>query len=338
MGVAVMGIDLAKDVFQLFGVDATGRPVLTKRLRRAHLLPFVATLPPCLIGIEACASAFHWVRQFQQRGHTVRIISPQFVKPFIRGNKNDGNDAEAICEAVQRPTMRFVPLKSVEQQDVQSLHRARQRLVNHRTALISQMRGILLDRGIAFAKSATRARRFIPLMLSEPTDDLSPLVREILASLLELLRELDARIKVFDQRITRVFNASPACQRIAQIEGVGPKTATAIVAAVGNGHDFKNGRHMAAWLGLVPRHRASGDRITLGSISKRGDQHLRTLLVHGARAVVRTAGRKTDAKSQWINALVARRGVTRAIVAVANKNARIIWALLAREQDYRRAA
>lgn len=338
MEVTVIGIDLAKDVFQLVGVDARGRAVLSKRLRRPQLAPFVAALPPCLIGLEACASAFHWARKFQGQGHRVRIVSPQFVKPFLRGNKNDGNDAAAICEAVQRPTMRFVPLKSIEQQDVQSLHRARQRLVNHRTALISQMRGILLDRGIVFATSAARARRFLPVVLSDPTYELSALVREILASLLELLRELDARVKVFDRQIAAVFNASPVCQRLAQVEGVGPKTATAIVAAVGNGHDFKNGRHLAAWLGLVPRHRASGDRITLGSISKRGDQHLRTLLVHGARAVVRTAGRKTDAKSQWIQALVARRGVPRAIVALANKNARIIWALLAREQDYRRAA
>lgn len=338
MEVRVLGIDLAKDVFQLHGIDAQGRTALTKRLRRPQLAPFVAALPPCLIGLEACASAFHWARQFQRQGHTVRIISPQFVKPFIRGNKNDGNDAAAICEAVQRPNMRFVPLKSIEQQDVQSLHRARQRLVNHRTALISQMRGILLDRGIVFPKSATRARRFIPLILSDPASDLSPLVRQVLTTLLELFRDLDIRVKGFDRQIAGVFTASPVCQRIAQVEGVGPKTATALVAAVGNGRDFKNGRHMAAWLGLVPRHRASGDRITLGSISKRGDQHLRTLLVHGARAVVRTAGRKTDAKSQWVNALVARRGVTRAIVAVANKNARILWVLLAREQDYRRVA
>jgi transposase len=338
MEVRVLGIDLAKDVFQLYGVDARGRTALTKRLRRPQLAPFVAALPPCLIGLEACASAFHWARQFQRQGHMVRIISPQFVKPFIRGNKNDGNDAAAICEAVQRPNMRFVPLKSIEQQDVQSLHRARQRLVNHRTALISQMRGILLDRGIVFPKSATRARRLIPLILSDPSSDLSPLVRQVLTTLLELFRDLDARVKGSDRQIAAVFTANPVCQRIAQVEGVGPKTATALVAAVGNGQDFKNGRHMAAWLGLVPRHRASGDRITLGSISKRGDQHLRTLLVHGARAVVRTAGRKTDAKSQWVNALVARRGVTRAIVAVANKNARILWVLLAREQDYRRVA
>jgi len=338
METTVLGIDLAKNVFQLHGVDVKGRVVLKRRLRRAELGTFVARLPPCVIGLEACASAFYWTRQFQQAGHAVRIISPQFVKPFIRGNKNHGNDAAAICEAVQRPTMRFVPLKSVEQQDVQSLHRARQRLVNHRTALISQMRGILLDRGIVFGKSASRARRMLPAIVADPAADISELIRDTLNSLLALLHELDTRVKAFDRQIAKVFQQSTVCQRIACIEGVGPKTATAIVAAIGDGRDFQNGRHLAAWLGLVPRHRASGDRRTLGRISKRGDQHLRTLLVHGGRAVVRTAVRKTDAKSRWVNALVERRGVTRAIVAVANKNARTIWALLARGESYRHAA
>jgi len=265
MRIAVLGVDLAKNVFQLYGVDGKGRRVLTRRLPRVQLLPFIATMPPCIIGIEACASAFHWARQFQARGHTVRIISPQFVKPFIRGNKNDGNDAEGICEAVQRPNMRFVPLKSVEQQDVQSLHRARQRLVNHRTALISQMRGLLLDRGIVFAQSATQARRQIPLIVHDPTSDLSPVVRDILRTLLELLRELDARVKVFDQAIARVFRASPVCQRLACIEGVGPKTATAIVAAVGDGREFKNGRHMAAWLGLAHISQMTASRDDAGA-------------------------------------------------------------------------
>ncbi len=329
MGIAVLGVDLAKNVFQVYGVDGKGRPALRRRLPRAQLLPFVATLPRASSGSRPARAPSIGRDSFRRAARRCASSAPQFVKPFIRGNKNDGNDAEAICEAVQRPNMRFVPLKSIEQQDVQSLHRARQRLVDHRTALISQMRGLLLDRGIVFAPSATQARRRIPLIVNEPTSDLSPVVRDILRTLLGLLRELDARIKVFDQEIARVFHASPVCQRLARIEGVGPKTATAIVAAVGNGREFKNGRHMAAWLGLVPRHRASGNRITIGHISKRGDQHLRTLLVHGARAVVRTAGHKTDAKSQWVMALVARRGLTRAIVALANKNARVIWALLA---------
>jgi transposase len=338
MELKVLGIDLSKNLFQLHGVDPAGRAVLRRRLRREQILPFVAALPPCTIGIEACASAFHWAREFERAGHAVRIVSPQFVKPFVRGNKNDGNDAEAICEAVQRPSMRFVPHKTVAQQDIQSLHRCRQRLVNHRTALISQMRGVLLDRGIAFGKSASRARAMVPRITADADNGLTPMAREMLASLFEFLQQLDARIRDFDRRIEAVFRELPACQRIAKVEGIGPKTATAIVAAVGEAKDFENGRHMAAWLGLVPRHQATGGRTVMRGISKRGDQHLRTLLVHGARAVVRTSARKADARSQWVKGLVERRGTNRAIVAVANKNARIVWSLLARGEDYRLAA
>lgn len=337
MNIKVLGIDLAKNVFQVHGIDADGNAVLRKRLHRDQLRPFIANVPACVIAMEPCASALYWAREFQRHGHTVKIISPQFVKPFVRGNKNDGNDAEAICDAVQRPNMRFVPVKSIEQQDVQSMHRARQRLVNHRTALVSQMRGILLDRGIAFGKSISRARRLIPDILGDADNGLTPMARKTLASLYEFLGEIDVRIKDFDRKIDRVFRSNPTCQRIAKLERVGPKTATAIVAAVGDARDFRNGRHMAAWLGLVPRHHASGDRITMGSISKHGDQHLRTLLVHGAHAVVRVSTGKTDVKSQWVNALVMRRGVNRATVAVANKNARILWSLLAHGDDYRHA-
>ena len=337
MEIKVLGIGLSKNLFQLHGVDPTGRAVLRKRLRRDQLLPFVAALPRCTIGIEACASAFHWAREFERAGHVVRIISPQFVKPFVRGNKNDGNDAAAICEAVQRPSMRFVPLKTIAQQDIQSLHRCRQRLVNHRTALISQMRGVLLDRGIAFGKSASRARTMVPRIIADAGDGLTAMARDMLASLFEFPGQLDARIRDFDRRIEAVFRELPARQRIAKVEGAGPKTATAIVAAVGDAKDFEDGRHMAAWLGLVPRHQATGGRTVMGGISKRGDQHLRTLLVHGARAVMRVSAGRTDARSRWVNDLVARRGTNRAIVAVANKNARIVWSLLARGEDYRPA-
>jgi transposase len=199
MAVKTLGVDVAKNLFQLHGEDGHGRVVLKRRLRRDQLGAFVAQLPACVIGLEACAGAFHWARRFERLGHTVRVISPQFVKPFVRGNKNDGNDAAAICEAVQRPSMRFVPLKSIEQQDVQSLHRARQRLVNHRTALISQMRAILLDRGIVFGKSASRARRLIPRIVADEEAGLSGLAREMLASLVEFLRQLDERIEDFDR-------------------------------------------------------------------------------------------------------------------------------------------
>ncbi len=335
MTIRTIGIDLAKNVFEICGLDENGEIQLRRRVRRETLLRAVGEIPACVIGIEACTGAFFWQRQLEVFGHEVRIIAPQHVKPFRRRQKNDRNDAEAIAIAITQPRMRFVPKKSVMQQDIQSLHRARRRMVNHRTALVSQMRGILLDRGIAFGQSITRARHMIPEIINDGNNDLTDLCREILSSLLELMRGIDKRVREFDHRIDRVFRSTEACQRIGRIRGVGPKTATAVIAAVGDGKDFDNGRHMAAWLGLVPRQHSSGDRTILMGISKRGDQHLRTLLVHGARAVVRTAAGKSDRFSQWVNELRERRGTNRAIVAVANKNARIIWALLARNEEYR---
>ena len=337
MTIKTIGIDLAKNVFEICGLDGSGEIQLRRRVRRETLLRVVGEIPACVIGIEACTGAYFWQRQFEAFGHEVRIIAPQHVKPFGRRQKNDRNDAEAIAIAITQPRMRFVPKKSVTQQDIQSLHRARRRMVNHRTALVSQMRGILLDRGIAFGQSITRARRMIPEIINDGSNDLTDLCREILSSLMDLMREIDKRVREFDQRIDQVFRSTEACQRVGRIRGVGPKTATAVIAAVGDGKDFDNGRHMAAWLGLVPRQHSSGDRTILMGVSKRGDQHLRTLLVHGARAVVRTAAGKSDQFSQWVNALRERRGINRAIVAVANKNARIIWALLAKNEEYRPA-
>jgi len=338
MGIQIVGIDLAKNVFQLHGVDRRGQVMLRQRVRREKLPEVIAQLPACLIAMEACTGAFYWQRQFEHLGHTVKIISPQYVKPFVRRQKNDGNDAEAICVAVQQPQMRFVPPKTIEQQDVQALHRARQRLVNHRTATVCQIRGLLLDRGIALGVGITRARRLIPLVLENAENELSDLMREALCELWELMKDLDRRILGFDKRIERIFRTSPACQRIAQIRGVGPKTATAMVAAIGDGSEFKNGRHLAAWLGLVPRQHSSGDRRVLLGISKRGNQQLRTLLVHGGRAVVRAAVHRDDPRSIWVNQLRERRGYNRAAVAVANKNARIIWAVLRHGEAYRDAA
>ncbi len=301
---------------------------------RDQLMQVIAQLPPSLIGIEACTGAFYWQRRFEEHGHTVKVIAPQYVRPFGRGQKNDSNDAEAICTAVQQPNMRFVPNKSVEQQDIQAIHRARQRLINHRTALISQMRGLLLERGVAIAKSASRAQCLIPQIIGDPTVDITNMTRETIGILFDFLLQINEKIKGFDIKINRIFRESSVCQRIAKISGVGPKTATAIVAAVGDGRDFKNGRHMAAWMGLVPRQHSSGDRQVLMGISKRGDKNLRTLLVHGGRAVVRTAVKKKDTRSQWVNQLRERRGYNRAAVAVANKNARIIWALLRHGDEY----
>lgn len=332
--VTTLGIDLAKNVFQIHGVNRAGRCIYKRRVMRDQLILVIAQLPSCLIGIEACTGAFYWQRRFEEYGHTVKVMAPQYVRPFGRGQKNDGNDAEAICTAVQQPNMRFVPGKSTEQQDIQALHRARQRLVNHRTALISQMRGLLLERGVAIAKSVSRAQKLIPQIIADPGAGLTDITRETIGTLYDFLLQINEKIKFFDGKINTVFRTSPVCQRLAKVSGVGPKTATAIVAAVGDGSDFKNGRHMAAWMGLVPRQHSSGDRQVLMGISKRGDKNLRTLLVHGGRAVVRTASRKTDPRSQWVNQLRGRRGYNRAAVAVANKNARIIWALLRHGDEY----
>ena len=304
---------------------------------RDQLLQVIAQTEPCTIAIEACTGAFYWQRQFEALGHQVRIISPQYVKPFVRRQKNDGNDAEAICTAARQAHMRFVPKKTIEQQDIQALHRARQRMVNHRTAVVSQIRGLLLDRGIAFPKSITRARRMIPEILGDVDNELTALTREAIGELHDLFIDLDRRIASFDKKIDRVFRINEACQRIAKIKGVGPKTATAIIAAIGDESEFKNGRHLSAWVGLVPRQHSSGERTVLLGISKRGSQHLRSLLVHGARTVVRTTARKTDPFNAWVNKLHERRGFNRATVAVANKNARIIWAVLRSGEVYHTA-
>lgn len=338
MTLDILGIDLAKNVFQLQGVNAAGRVVLKRRVMRDQLLEVVAQTQPCTIVVEACTGAFTWARKFEALGHRMKIISPRYVKPLVRRQKNDGNDAEAICTAARQPHIPLVPKKTIEQQDIQALHRARQRMVNHRTAVVSQIRGLLLDRGLAMPKSITCARRLIPDILADFNNELTPMARETIHELYDLFRDLDRRIGSFDKKVKRVFREGEPCQRIAKIESVGPKTATAIVAAVGNGAEFKNGRHLAAWVGLVPRQFSSGDRTVLMGISKRGSQHLRSLLVHGARAVVRICANKTDPLNQWVNQLRERRGFNRATVAVANKNARIIWAVLRTGEPYRAAA
>lgn len=337
MTIETLGVDIAKNVFQLHGVNCNGRVVLKRRVMRDQLLEVLAQINRCTVVVEACTGAFYWARKFEALGHQVKIISPQYVKPFVRRQKNDGNDAEAICTAARQPHIPFVPKKTLEQQDIQALHRARQRMVNHRTAVVSQIRDLLLDRGFAMAKSITRARRLVPDILANFDNELTPMARDAIGELYDLFRDLDRRIASFDKKIEQVFRNSETCQRIATIKGVGPKTATAIVAAIGDGAEFKNGRHLAAWVGLVPRQFSSGDRKVLMGISKRGNQHLRSLLVHGARAVVRTAPDKADLNNQWVNQLRERRGFNRATIAVANKNTRIIWAVLRTGEPYRAA-
>jgi len=332
-----VGIDLAKNVFQVHGVDQAGRTVLRRRLRRAEVTAFMARLPSCVVGLEACCGAHYWARVLEGLGHEVKLIAPQFVKPYVKSNKNDVNDAEAICEAVGRPHMRFVHRKSIEQQDVQALHRVRSRLIGSRTALVNQIRGLLAEYGVVLPQSIGQVRRGLPTVLEDASNELSTLGRRLFNGLYEQLVDLDKRIEEFDEEISRLFRSNSVCQRIGEIEGVGPLIATAMVSAIGDGRSFKNGRQLSAWLGLVPRQESSGGKTRLLGISKRGDSYLRTLLVHGARSVVYRAASKADRRSHWIADKQRRLGTNRACVAVANKNARIIWAMLANEQRYLRS-
>lgn len=336
MNVTTLGIDLAKNVFQLHGVNRHGKTVLAKKVTRAKLRETVANLPPCLIGMEACASSHYWGRELEKLGHAVRLIAPQFVKPYVKSNKNDAADAEAICEAVARPHMRFVPAKTVEQQDIQAVHRIRERRVKECTALLNQIRGLLAEYGVVIPLKRNAVRQAGPRILEDADNGLTALAREFVADLYEELRALGHAVGAYDAKIERLFKANPVCRRLAQVEGVGPVTATALVAA-GDPKAFQNGRQMSAWLGLVPRQYGSGGKNVLAGISKRGDTYLRTLLIHGVRAAVAAAKRKSDARSRWINAIAERRGANVAAVALANKNARVLWALMARGEEYRRA-
>ena len=336
--VTTVGIDIAKNGVCIHGVDAHGHVVVKKRLARQKVLPFLTQLPPCLIGMEASGGAHYWAREFTQLGHTVKLMSPQFVKPYVQSQKNDPNDAAGICEAVERPRMRGVPVKSITQQDVQALHRIRERQIKARTALINQIRGLLMEYGIVIPQRASQVRHKLPIVLEDAENGLTATAREWLHALAEELQALDQRIAATDQQIERVFEADEACQRLAQLPGIGPLTATALVAAVGDATEFKNGRQFAAWLGLVPRQHSTGGKTTLRGMTKRGNCSLRTLLIHGARAVLRVVDRKTDARSRWLQGVKARRGMNCASVAQANKTARVAWALLAKGDRYRHAA
>jgi transposase len=338
MAVKVIGLDTAKNVFQVHGADASGRAVLRKRLRRAQIPDFFANLPRCVVGIEATQGAHYWSRVIGSFGHEVRLIAPQFVKPYLTGQKNDARDAAAICEAISRPEMRFVSQKSIAQQDLQALHRIRSRLIGSRTQLGNQIRGLLAEYGIVLPLHLSQLRTQLPGLFAEDHPLLTPFSRELFASLYEELCGIDERVQAMEQRVQRVFQANDQCQKIAAIEGVGPLTATAMVAAVADGKAFRNGRQFAAWLGLVPRQHSSGDKQRLLGITKRGDPYLRMLLVHGARSVVYRSVGKTDRRNVWIADKQRRIGTTKACVAVANKNARIIWALLAKDEPYRVAA
>jgi transposase len=332
--IRVLGIDIAKLVFHIVGMDDTGHVVLRKRITRGELLHFIATLPPVLIGMEACGSAHYWARRFREQGHEVRLIAPQFVKAYVKSPKNDTRDAEAICEAVTRPTMRFVPIKQLEQQDLQALHRVRERLIKARTALVNEIRGLLSEYGIVLPQGMSKFRTSVVRQLEDERTKLTPLSTEVFWQLYDEFLALEKRVAYYNEKLQALARAHPVCQRVQAIPGIGPLTATALVAAVPDATHFKNGRQFAAWLGLVPREHSTGGRPRLLGISKRGDVYLRTLFVHGARATLRWVDTKPDDRSQWLKALIARRGKNRAAVALANKNARIVWALLAHNQEY----
>lgn len=335
--IAVLGIDLAKQSFQLHGVDKAGQIAFRKKLNRNKLTVFIANLPPCLIGLEACGGAHHWARTFTYFGHTVRMIAPQFVKPFVKSNKNDAVDAEAICEAVQRPSMRFVPVKHIEQQDIQSIHRVRSLLVARRTAQANQIRGLLLEYGIIIPKGIAYIRTRTPEILEDAENTLTALFRELLVELYEEMVHLDQRITTLELKLQAISLQNEDCQRLLTIPGIGLLTATAMVAAVSDITAFKNGRELAAWLGLVPRQHSTGGKTTLLGISKRGDSYLRTLLIHGGRTVVRVADKYQDKRNRWVSELDQRRGKNISAVAVANKNVRIAWALLSKNEIYDKA-
>jgi len=332
--IATLGIDLAKRIFALHGVDATGVVVLRRTIGRAQLLEFVAGLPPCTVGMEACSGSHEWARRFQSFGHTVRLIAPAFVTPYRKSGKNDANDAEAICEAVGRPNMRFVPIKSVEQQAILTLHRARQGYVEERTALINRIRGLMTEFGHVFATRHAGLRDGP----AEAIESLPELARQALTDLFEHLRRLSDRIGDYDRRLEALARQDEQVKRLLTIPGIGPITAIALMASVGDAKMFKNGRQFAAWLGLTPRQNSSGGKNRLGGITKRGNEYLRTLLVQGARAVMQRAAGRADRLGRWVISLQGRRGYHKANIAMAAKNARIVWCVLARGTVYEPAA
>jgi len=328
-----VGIDLAKNVLSVHGVDGAGKVVLRKTLSRAKLLELMANAPACRVGMEACSGAHEMARSLLAMGHDARIIASKFVVPYRKNQKNDRNDAEAICEAAGRPNMRFVPVKSAEQQAVLTVHRVRAELIQARTGLINQIRGLLAEFGIAIRQGRYAFRHQIEGALAQ--EHLPDLAREIISEVSQRVRSLDQDILKYDRRVEAMVRQSPMMQRVIELCGVGPLIASAIVASVGDAKLFRNGRQFAAWLGLVPRQYSTGGKTVLGRITKRGDTYLRTLLVHGARSALITLSRRTDRLSRWAIALVARRGFKKACVAMAAKNARIIWVLLAKGERFK---
>ena len=335
--IKTLGIDLSKQVFEMHGVNEHDKVVLRKRVSRGNLMNVVANLPICLIGLEACGGAHYWARRFKQLGHEVKIMPPQYVKPYVKTNKTDRADAEAICEAVRRPTMRFVGIKNLEHQDIQSIHRIRQRLIKNRTALVNEIRGLLTEYGITIPKGIWNVFKHLPGIIEDCPGELTTMFRLELRELSEELFRLTEKITIYDKKVEALGKTNDVCNRLQSIPGVGPISATAVFAAVGDAKNFKNGRQLAAWLGLVPRQCSTGGKERLLGISKRGDRYIRMLLVHGARSHLQTIKNKHDKRSKWANRIAQSRGYNKACVALANKNARIIWKLMVTGESYKAA-
>jgi transposase len=333
--IASIGIDLGKTTFHFVALDNNFKVLIRKQFTRKQLLAFTANLQHCLIGIEACAGAHFMGRALRSQGHDVRLIPAQFVKPFVKSNKNDFIDAEAIAEAVTRGNMRFVPIKTDEQLDLQALHRIRERLVQRRTALINQIRGFLLERGITFAQGPANLRKHMPELLEDADASLTTRMRTMLDGLWTEWKQLDYDIQVANEDIERIASGDEACKRLRQIPGIGPLISTATVAAIGNGAAFHKGREFAAWLGLIPRQHSTGGKTKLGGISKRGNPYLRRMFIHGARAVLLRAKCDVGSFGTWVRQLKARAPHNKVVVAVANKLARVAWAVLFTGLAYR---
>ena len=335
MQITTIGLDTAKNLFQVHGADAQGRPVLKRKLARGKVQEFFATLPRCLVGLEACAAAHYWARELTKLGHEVRLMPPQYVRGYVKTNKHDAADAEACCEAVQRPGMRFVPVKGEDQQSLLMLHRVREQLLKQRTATINALRAHLAEFGIVAAQHRTGLRELLAVVADPEDRRVPPLARELLQVLAEHLRGLEERTAELDRRLVEAARGDAACVRLAAVPGIGPVIATALVATVSDARAFASGRHLAAWVGLVPRQHSSGGKERLLGISKRGDGYLRRQLMHGARALVKVSKGREGKPWAWIDGLLARRPFNVVVAAVANKLARIAWALLSRGEDYR---
>ena len=334
MQITTVGVDIAKNVFQVHGIDSEGRVMLRRKVRRDQLLALLGGLEPCLIGMEACATAHHWARELKAQGHQVKLMPPAYVKAYVKRNKNDAADAEAICEAVTRPTMRFVAVKSANAQSILMLHRARHLLVRQRTAQISALRAHLAEYGIVAPKGRAHVGELVAV-LDKGEALLPELARQTLLLIAGMIEGLSTQIRKIEIELMAWHRTNPACRRLETVPGIGFITATALVATVGDARVFRSGRQFAAWLGLVPKQHSSGGKERMGGISKMGDRYLRHLLVIGATAIVRYTRRKGTPVSIWANRLLERKPARLVTVAVANKMARIAWAVMAREENYR---